>query len=224
MIVRDEEAYLPACLESLDGVVDELVVVDTGSNDSTPEIALKHGAKLIRFDWVGDFAQARNRALDNASGRWILYIDADERVSALGRRSFVRQLQDDQLAALSVRFRPSSDQTRYREIRVFRNEPDIRFAGTIHETQLPDLWNHMRATGRRLEHADLALDHIGYDGSQDHKHIRNLPLLKARLETTPEHLFSWVHLGSTFIGLGDEAKAEQAWTRGFELVRSKLVT
>jgi len=224
MIVRDEEAYLPACLDSLEGVVDELLIVDTGSIDSTPEIALNHGAKLIRSEWVGDFAKARNLALDGATGRWILYIDADERVSAIDQRSFVEQLHDDQLAALTVRFRPASGLTRYREIRVFRNEPDIRFTGAFHETQLPALWKHMGVTGRRLQHADIALDRVGYDGSQDHKHNRNLPLLRARLEATPDHLFSWVHLGSTYRGLGDEEQAEHAWQQGLELVRSKPVT
>jgi len=224
MIVRDEQAFLPGCLESLDGVVDEIVVVDTGSSDETPEIALQHGAKLIRSDWVGDFSKARNLALENSTGRWILYIDADERVTEIEHDTFVEQLHNEKLAALMVKFRPSSGQTRYQEVRVFRNEPDIRFTGIIHETHLPDLWNHMLATGRHIEHTDFALDHLGYDGTQDNKHARNLPLLKTRLEMTPEHLFSWVHLGSTFKGLGDEEQAEQAWSRGLDLVRSKTAT
>lgn len=222
MIVRDEEAFLPGCLASLKGVVDELVVVDTGSRDQTIQIAQQFGAKLLETTWEGDFAQARNMALDHATGAWILYIDADEYVSAVDQDAFAKQLKDDQLGALTVKFRPATGKTRYREPRIFRNHPDIRFTGTIHETHLAQLDAYLNKTGRQLVHSELALDHLGYDGSQDHKHIRNLPLLKKRVAATPEHIFSWVHLGATYAGMGEAKKAGQAWTQGLEKVRSKL--
>jgi glycosyltransferase involved in cell wall biosynthesis len=80
LIVRDEAEHLDACLASLGGLVDEIVVVDTGSRDDSLEVAQRHGAVIGHEAWESDFLTPRNRALDLASGDWILYIDADERV------------------------------------------------------------------------------------------------------------------------------------------------
>ena len=82
MIVKDEERFLPACLESVRGLVDELIIVDTGSSDKTKEIAQRFvdqiGGKLIDFFWIDDFSAARNEGLKHATGGWILVLDADE--------------------------------------------------------------------------------------------------------------------------------------------------
>src|SRR3990167_11155445 len=82
MIVKDEERFLPACLESVRGLVDELIIVDTGSSDKTKEIAQrfinKVGGKLLDFVWINDFSAARNESLKHATGDWILVLDADE--------------------------------------------------------------------------------------------------------------------------------------------------
>ena len=78
MIVRDEEAYLQRCLESLEGIYDELIVVDTGSRDRTVEIARQFGARVEHFEWCDDFAAARNYACGFARGEWIFMPDADE--------------------------------------------------------------------------------------------------------------------------------------------------
>ena len=80
LIARDEAEFLGGCLESLSGIVDEVVVVDTGSVDETPDIARRFGAVVVHHPWREDFAEARNVSLDRATGRWILYIDADERL------------------------------------------------------------------------------------------------------------------------------------------------
>lgn len=78
MIVKDEEELLPHCLASVQGAVDEMIVVDTGSSDRSPEIARQHGAVVVPFEWCDDFAAARNAGLEQASGDWILFLDADE--------------------------------------------------------------------------------------------------------------------------------------------------
>ena len=82
LIVRNEERFLVGCLDSLEGFVDEVVLVDTGSTDATPRIAADRGITVHTFPWADDFSAARNRALDLARGEWILYIDADERIRA----------------------------------------------------------------------------------------------------------------------------------------------
>ena len=83
MIVKNEERYLAACLKSVRDVVDEMIIVDTGSTDKTREIARVFGAKIFEFPWTGDFAVARNYSLTHAEGDWILVLDADEVISPL---------------------------------------------------------------------------------------------------------------------------------------------
>ena len=85
MIVRNEERHLPGCLASLEGVVDEIVVVDTGSTDGTVAIATSHGARVFHHPWADDFSTPRNVSLDHARGRWVLLIDADERLQPVDR-------------------------------------------------------------------------------------------------------------------------------------------
>lgn len=221
LIVRDEERFLEGCLRSIAGFADEVVVVDTGSVDRSREIALDLGARLHDLPWTGDFAAARNHALDLARGSWILYIDADERVTGGGRADVDPLFRDPRLAALTVRFRPVTGFTRYREYRLFRNRPDLRFSGVIHETHVPALLDLCAAEGMGIAHSAVAIDHLGYDGDLTRKHHRNLPLLRARLETDPRHVYSWCHLGVTLHGLGDEAGAEAAWRQAVEVVRGK---
>lgn len=69
MIVKNEESYLPTCLESVRGVSDEIIVVDTGSTDHTPTIAREFGASVYEYQWHDDFAAARNFGLEKARGK-----------------------------------------------------------------------------------------------------------------------------------------------------------
>lgn len=223
MIVRDEAAYLDGCLVSLQGFADEVVIVDTGSRDATPEIARAHGARLFEHRWTGDFAAARNLALERASGDWILYIDADERRVAGDREALDPLLRDPRVAALTVRFRPASGFTRYHEIRLFRNRPELRFRGAIHESHLPALRELMLAERSIVGDSAVALDHLGYDVERPDKHRRNLPLLEARLAAEPGNVYCWSHLGGTLEALGRSEEAAAAWRRGLEVARAKEV-
>src|SRR5436305_12332456 len=78
LIVRNEQDNLPRCLNSLRGVVDDLIVVDTGSTDGTVEIAEQFGARVFHFPWCDDFAAARNESLSHVESDWIMWIDADD--------------------------------------------------------------------------------------------------------------------------------------------------
>ena len=78
MIVKNEEASLPQCLNSVKDVVDEMVVLDTGSTDKTVEIAKEFGAKVYHFEWCNDLSAARNESLKYVQGDWVLVLDADE--------------------------------------------------------------------------------------------------------------------------------------------------
>lgn len=211
---------LPRCLASLRGLVDETIVVDTGSTDESPRLAADLGARVVHHEWQDDFSAARNRALSEARGRWILYIDADECAQPLSRDHLAAALDDPSAIAATVRFRPRTGFTRYRECRLFRNDPRIRFRHRIHESMLPDVEAVMLRDGARMVRSALAIDHFGYDGDQTHKHARNDSLLRARLAHDPEHVYSWNHLGQTCAGIGDVTGAVAAWEHAIDLVRA----
>ena len=224
LIVRDEERFLEACLRSLRDRVDEIVVVDTGSTDRSREIASDFGARVLRFAWIDDFAAARNAAIDASRGQWVLYIDADERIVAFDSGEVAALLEARDHACYTVLFRPQSGFTRYREHRIFRNRPDLRFRGVIHESIIPALDELVAREGLRIGASSIGLEHYGYDGDIRHKHPRNFPLLKKRLAQDPTHVYSWAHLGITLLGIGDVEGAERAWRRGLEIVRSRAST
>ena len=163
MIVKDEESVLPRCLASLVPLVDEMVVVDTGSSDASREIARIFGARVYDFEWQGDFSAARNFAIDQAGTDWILAMDADEvlaqrdhaallqllsehhdspRAYAMVTRNYTRQVDQEQWQVNSgeypaqeagVGWVPSS------KVRLFPCLPEVRFANPIHELVEPSL-------------------------------------------------------------------------------------
>src|SRR4051794_22095210 len=91
LIVKDEEATLPLCLASAADLVQEIVVVDTGFADRTRDVAARHGARVVDFPWADDFAAARNASLEQATGDWIFWLDADEHLDEPNRNR-LRQL------------------------------------------------------------------------------------------------------------------------------------
>ncbi len=136
LIVKNEEQRLPKCLDSLRSLADEIIIVDTGSSDRTVAIAKKYQARVFHFEWHDDFSQARNYAIAQAKGKWILVIDADE---ALERSAFdtlqeVMQ-RDDCLAVNLLRLEINAKQAPYSLVlRLFRNHPAITFTGIYHES------------------------------------------------------------------------------------------
>jgi tetratricopeptide (TPR) repeat protein len=221
LIVRDEESFLPRCLASLREHVGEIVVVDTGSADRSREIAREHGARVVERPWTDDFAAARNASVEAATGEWILYIDADEEIVDFDRATVDALLRDPANLGFTVLLRPSSGYTRYRVHRLFRNRPDLRFRGVMHESIVAALDEIRQRDGLRVADSTVALDHHGYEQDSLRKHERNLPLLRARLEADPGHVYSWWHLGQTLRALGDAASAEKAWRQAIEIMRAQ---
>src|SRR5688572_1371573 len=86
MIVRNEERLLDQCLSTVKDFVDEIVLVDTGSQDATLKIAEQYDARIYEYPWTGDFSEARNHSIAHATGNWILVLDADERIAARDAR------------------------------------------------------------------------------------------------------------------------------------------
>ena len=217
MIVRNEERFLDGCLASIAGQVDQVVIVDTGSTDSTRDIARKYGARVIEHSWSDDFSAARNCALDHAGADWILYIDADERLAASNPGALRHEVDRDDAAACWVLFQPRVGFTRYHELRLFRRDPRIRFCGVIHETVHPSIDAVCSSDGLKIVAANVCLDHVGYEGELTHKHRRNLPLLRRAVAETPERVFLWVDMAQALSGLGQREEAEQACRRAIDL-------
>jgi len=221
LIVKNEERFLGQCLHSIRELVDEIIVVDTGSTDRTKEIAREHGARLDDFTWIDDFAAARNHALDIARGEWILYIDADERVRPCSPDRLRAQVSDPSYVAYYVLLHPRPKFTAYPELRLFRNDRRIRFRGIIHENIWPGIDAYRAEAGGRIGRSDLIFDHEGYEGDQGHKHLRNLPLLLRAVREHPDRVFGWCHLASIYVALGQERLAEDAWQEALGIVRKK---
>lgn len=213
LIVKNEERFLEGCLESLSGQVNEIVIVDTGSSDQTTAIAKKHAVRLLHHKWTGDFSEARNMALDAATGEWILYIDADERLHVPDTMTLAAMVSGRRAAAARVQFMPKSGFTRYGEPRLFLNRPDMRFRGRIHETVMPDIDRLCIEEGYSVIMTEAKIDHLGYDGNQDHKHARNLPLLEAAITGGQKRVYYYYHLAETLVAL---RRMEDAARIGYE--------
>ena len=114
VIARDEAEALGPCIESARPVVDEIVVVDTGSSDETIAVARAHGANVIEAPWTDDFAAVRNIGLAQASGAWVLTLDADERLSPEAVDSLVATIADAGAPALRMPIETSGRRARSR--------------------------------------------------------------------------------------------------------------
>ncbi|WP_301170473.1 TPR domain-containing glycosyltransferase [Brevibacillus nitrificans] len=135
MIVKNEEEVLRECLESVKGIVSEIVAVDTGSTDSTIEILKEYGANIKQITWENDFSAARNVSLEEATGTHILVLDADERLLS-SRDELVSSIAENPHSPLQVLCKNDLDSeiSIHRVIRIFPNDPAFRFQGAIHET------------------------------------------------------------------------------------------
>lgn len=220
LIVRNESRNLGRCLESIRDLVDEIVVVDTGSTDGTQDIARTFGARVIQSGWNNDFAEPRNLAHAHARQEWILSIDADEIARPFSRDSLNQLLNDDGVCGYYVLFRRRARLTRNWQLKIYRRLPVPRHRSIIHEGIIP---GELRApSGRKIGRCTLSVDHSGYDGDLSSKHERNLPLLNKALETDPDNIdkvFLWGHLGDVHAARGDLRSAESAWRRGVSILR-----
>ncbi len=219
LIVRDESEFIEDSLRSLAGNVDEIVVVDTGSRDDTIEIASRFPIKLHRFPWSNDFSAARNFALERASGDWIISIDADERLEIPDRQAFSQLLSDRGKVGWQLRLHPRVGWTACLQLRLFRNDPRIRFQGVIHERIQRGVEIVARADGQEVGVCDVRLHHVGYEADQRPKNPRNIPLLRDCLSREPNRVYCWWHLGECLRLSGDEEAAAEAWSVGLARLR-----
>jgi glycosyltransferase involved in cell wall biosynthesis len=187
LIVKNEEDNLPRCLDSVRGLVGEVIVVDTGSTDATQRIASQHGATVIPFDFtIVDFAAARNRAIESAKGRWVLMLDADETLHSPHAPMVEMLMAKDENAAYYLErhnHRDSEKVTVDYVVRLFPNRSNYRYRGRVHET----INASILSGGGRLHMTDIRLDH---NFSQDREARRRknrwyIEILKEEIASDP---------------------------------------
>lgn len=190
LIVKDEADLLPGCLDSLEGLVDEIVVHDTGSSDATVAIARAAGATVVLGGWDDDFGAARNVALDACRGDWVLHVDADERVAAgvpvaALREELLRSSTADVLGVpIDNVHADGSTGVVHHGMRLFRRERG-HWIGRLHEQVVARPGRHPLSRGRTT---NLALDHLGYQPelmAARGKAERNVRLAEADLADAP---------------------------------------
>jgi glycosyltransferase involved in cell wall biosynthesis len=212
MIVRNEEENLGECLKSVRHLVDEMVVVDTGSNDRTKVIASSLGAKVFDFTWVDSFARARNESLAHATGEWIFWLDADDRLdpengerlkavfSGLPRARIIGYSMKVECVA-----RRGGSATVVDHVRLFPRHSGLRWEYRVHENILPSI----NRLGGEIRWTDVTIHHYGYlDASlREKKRRRDQALLLKNIEELPEDPFIHFNLGHSFIDEGDLERA-----------------
>jgi glycosyltransferase involved in cell wall biosynthesis/Tfp pilus assembly protein PilF len=186
MIVKNEEEMLPKCLESIKEVVDEVIVVDTGSSDRTVEIAEAYGAKVYHHPWENDFSKHRNQSISYASSDWIFVIDADEELMPGSGEEIRKATQvHGSVDAIFVRVECEFDEGRgvsaHNSLRLFRNNGLMRYKGRVHNEVVGEK-NPRYAPQARIFH-------YGYNlGAEmgEKKFKRTTELLKLDIEDDPD--------------------------------------
>lgn len=222
MIVKDEEEYLPRCLSSIKDIVDEIIIVDTGSTDKTVEIAQNYGAQIYYFKWNNNFSEARNESLKYATKDWILILDADDELHEEDREEF-KILLDSQLDEKAIYYFETlsyyGDSIDKGDIaininpRLFRNNRGIHYKGEIHN-QLVFTKGEYNAI-----YDSIKIHHYGYLNkriiSKD-KRNRNISILKEQVKDNPNGGFAYFNLGNEYASLDDMTNALECYYKSYE--------
>jgi len=222
VIAKNEAAMLPGMFASVVGAVDEIVFVDTGSTDETVRIAQAAGARVIHHRWQDDFADARNRAVVEASGEWVLVLDCDERL-APGAREALRNAVERggfELGLLPLYNATRSDASAEEILsgvagkgaptllpRLMRRDPELRWEGRIHES----VTGWLAKGTKRVQQVDASILHLG--NAEDvlqakDKTQRDLALLERRCQEEPDNPVMWSHLARVYVRAH---RTEDAW-------------
>jgi glycosyltransferase involved in cell wall biosynthesis len=209
MIVKNEEAFLEQCLESVKDYVDEIIIVDTGSTDGTVEIANCYTDKVYFHPWEGSFSKARNQALAYATCDWIFQIDGDEElVKGSGDKLQEAVLEagsaDAYLVNIISTYSNGKKKARHNFERLFKNNGIIHYEGIVH--------NRVEGTSS-VKASKIELMHYGYDVEEKKAHekfIRTTELLKKQIKEKPEDPMPHHYLGASYLtrGMNKDAAKE----------------
>ena len=211
MIVKNEEQLLPDCLESIRNWVNEIIVVDTGSTDSTVQIAESYGARIFHQAWEGDFSKHRNYSIEQATSDWIFIIDADEQMCSEDVPALLDVANRADVSIISINVYNvygQNEQTRtfLPSVRLFRRELDLRYNGIVHNRlEFP--------ASMSVTRVPVQLKHLGYDLSREKmeaKFLRTKALLEKQLEENPDNFFALFNHAQLLRGEGTEFPVKNA--------------
>ncbi len=240
MITKDEEEFLRNCLESVKEIVDEIIIVDTGSKDNTTKIAKEFGAKVIEHKWNDNFSEARNISLKHATKDWILVLDADETISKKDHKKIQLLIAKDFEAYTLIQrnyyselkpltFEVTSDNDDYEEsknykgwfpselVRLFKNKKEYKFSGMIHELIEPSIKDQKRKIGK----SNIPIHHFRVDKSEEfdqEKTEKYLKIGKEQIKQTPDNPKPYFEVGSIYFAQEDYSKAIEYFKKSAELI------
>ena len=230
LIAKNEARFLRNCLQSVQGIADEIVIVDTGSTDGTQDIAREFGALLIERVWNEDFSEARNISLRHATGDWALWLDADEEITPESRDEF-RKAIDAAPAKVgaylvqihnwmsSLNREDGGERIIHHAARLFRLNPQVHFVGRIHEQNLSSL---LQLGYEAVPAPQLVLDHYGYVPEikqEKRKSERTIRLLTREVAECPVpemRGFQCFNLGMAYSVDGDNENAAKYFAMAIE--------
>lgn len=189
MIVKNEENVLERCLNSVKDLVDEIVIVDTGSSDNTKEIAKRFTDKVLDFEWIDDFSAARNFSFKHATMDYIFWLDADDVMLEEDRQKFkkLKEQLTSEVDAVSMVYHLAFDEYNnpiysFRRFRLAKREKNFVWKGAVHE--------YLEVRGRLLQ-SDVAITHR--KEKKEERNDRNIKIYEKLLEKgekfTPRDLF-----------------------------------
>lgn len=226
MIAKNEENVLGRCLESVKYLVDEIIIVDTGSTDSTVKIAEKYGARIFYYKWDNSFSNARNCSLEKATKDWILIMDADDEFEKKDRDKLLKLVNDKDnhtdiyfLQTLSY----SGDKPAYENItmnlniRLIRNGKGYKFIGNVHEQIVPPP-NHSN-NSQNIKIEDIRFYHYGYLNEiikAKNKRKRNMDLIKKNLDKNSNNSFMLFNMGNEYYAMSQYKEALEYYMKSYE--------
>ncbi len=234
MIVKNEAERLTNCLKSVKGFADEIILVDTGSSDRTVSIAKKFGAKIFKFDWCDNFAAARNYALEQAQGAWILVLDADEVLETAIIPVLQNAINNPEYLAINLnRSEIGSGRSPYSLIaRIFRRQPEIYFTGFYHES----IDNSVEALIQKntsqpnlqkvVTIPQVAVHHYGYKVDKiKQKQEFAQRLMSKQIDAYPDDAYTHSKLGALYVENGEVEKGLSLLQTGLAICdRTQLPT
>ncbi|MGL4772214.1 MAG: tetratricopeptide repeat-containing glycosyltransferase family 2 protein [Clostridium sp.] len=223
LIVKNEEKFLKKCLDSIKKFADEIVVVDTGSTDSTMEIAKSYGVKLIEHAWNNDFSEVRNISIENATMDWILFVDADEEIPTKDGEAIkilINEPKNSFFEGYYLRLVNIVDEQTIGDaivFRLFRNREQYRFVGKMHEQIINSVQSKKGPDS--IGSTGIRILHYGYDpklSDQDGKCERNINLLLNYAEKDKDGYYYYA-LGNEYTRKNDYENAKKCYDKAIDM-------
>ena len=220
IIVKNEEANILRCLNSIKSFCKQIVVVDTGSSDNTAILAAKFGVDLYFCKWKNDFSEARNFAIKHLHTDWIISIDADEELvnenflSDFEKINIHSNFHSNKVGGISIVLNNFLDEKletakQHRFTRIFRNDKRIKFEGKIHEQVADSIYK----ADFEIVESNIIFNHYGYIGKNIEKENRNKILLEKSIEQNKDDDFLCYHLATTEFSAGNYDKALELYLK-----------